>query len=118
MHSNPPCIVVEVQDPICLKHFGCWEILNKIDLMEGEYDLPMKFYESLIPDSPAAAGQNIREWGYGVAVYGAARGHARAKKTPLLMANMYGFTSEEEMSDTKAYLHSHGDYQLEQVGVK
>ena len=92
--------------------------MNKIDLMEGEYDLPMKFDESLIPDSPAAAGENIGEWGYGVAVYSAARGHPRAKETPSLMADMYGFTSEEEMSDTKAYLCSHGDYQLEQVGVK
>ena len=90
-HSNPPCIVAEVQDPICLKHFGCQEILNKIDLMEGEYDLPMRFNESLIPDSPAAAGENIGEWGYGVAVYSAARGHARPKKTPSLMADMYGF---------------------------
>ena len=53
-----------------------------------------------------------------MAVYSAARGHARTKETPSLMADMYGFTSEEEMSDTKAYLHSHGDYQLEQVGVK
>ena len=78
----------------------------------------MKFNESLIPDAPAAAGENIGEWGYGVAVYGAASGHARAKGTPSLMADMYGFTSEEEMSDTKAYLCSHGDYQLEQVGVK
>ena len=86
--------------------------------MEGKYNLPMKFDESLIPDSPAAAGENIGEWGYGVAVYSAARGHARAKDTPSLMANMYGFVSEEEMSDTRAYLCSHRDYQLEQVGVK
>ena len=78
----------------------------------------MKFNESLIPDSPAAAGENIGEWGYGVAVYGAARGHPRAKETPSLMVDMYGFASEEEMSDTKAYLCLHGDYQLEQVGVK
>ena len=31
--------------------------------MEGEYDLPMRFDESLLPDSPAAAGENIGEWG-------------------------------------------------------
>ena len=86
--------------------------------MEGEYNLPMRFDESLIPDSPAAAGENIREWGYGVAVYGAARGHHRAKEIPSLMANMYGFASEEEMSDTKAYLWLHGNYQLEQVRAK
>ena len=35
--------------------------------------------------------------------------------TPSLMADMYGFMSEEEMQDTKAYLWSHGSYQLEQV---
>ena len=35
--------------------------------------------------------------------------------TPSLMADMYRFTYEEEMEDTKAYLHSHGNYQVEQV---
>ena len=39
-----------------------------------------------------------------MAVYSAARGHPRAKETPSLMANMYRFTLEEEMSNTKAYL--------------
>ena len=43
-----------------------------------------------------------------MAVCSAARGHPRAKETPSLMAGMYGFTLEEEMSDTKAYLCSHG----------
>ena len=86
--------------------------------MEGEYDLPMRFNESLIPDSPAAAGENIGEWGYGVAVYGVAQWHHRAKETPSLMADIYGFALEEEMLDTKAYLWLHGNYQLEQVSVK
>ena len=86
--------------------------------MEEEYNIPMRFDESLIPDFPAAAGENIREWGYGVAIFGAAWGHCRAREMPSLMADMYGFASEEEMSDTKAYLHSHRDYQLEQVNVK
>ena len=35
--------------------------------------------------------------------------------TPCVIADMYGFALEEEMQDTKAYLHSHGGYQLEQV---
>ena len=92
--------------------------MKKINLTEGEYDLPMRFDENLIPDSPAAAGQPIGEWGYGVVIFVAARGHHRARETPSLMADMYRFTSEEEMSDTKAYLQSHGNYQLEQVSVK
>ena len=32
------------------------------------------------------------------------------------MADMFGFASKEEMEDTKAYLLSHGQYQLGQVG--
>ena len=86
--------------------------------MEGEYDLPMRFDETLIPDSSAAAGQPIGEWGYGVAIFGAAWGHCRARETPSLMVDMYGFASEEEMSDTKAYLWSHRNYQLEHVSAK
>ena len=70
--GDHPCIVAEVQDPICLKHFGHQEILKKIDLMEGEYDIPMRFDESLIPNSPAAVGENIGGWGYGVAIFGTA----------------------------------------------
>ena len=62
-------------------------------------------------------GEEVRSWGYGVAMFGAARGHRRAVVTPSLMADMYGFTSEEEMSDTKDYLWSHANYQLEQVSV-
>ena len=34
---------------------------------------------------------------------------------PSLMADMHGFASKEEMSDTKDYLRSHGNYKLEQV---
>ena len=34
------------------------------------------------------------------------------------MADMYRFASEEEMSDTKAYLWSQRNYQLEQVSAK
>ena len=39
-------------------------------MMEGEYNLPMRFDDSRISSVPTAAGQNIGEWGYGVAVYG------------------------------------------------
>ena len=65
----------------------------------------------------SAAGQNIGEWGYGIGVFGAAHGHTHECETPSLLADMCGFKSEEEMEDTKAYLHSHGGYQLEQVGA-
>ena len=106
-----------MQDPIKLKHFGLHGILQKIDMMEGEYDIPMRFDHSRIPSVPTAAGQNIGEWGYGVAVYGTARGHHWAQETPSLMADMYAFGCKEEMAETKEYLRAHGNYQLEQVGT-
>ena len=97
---------------------GRKEILAKIDLMEDLYDVPMTFDESLIPAhvAPIAAGGELGSWGYGVSVYGAAQGHRREVETPSLMADMFGFTSKEEMSDTKEYLWNHRNYQLEQVG--
>ena len=94
-------------------------MLAKINLMEDRYDIPMWFDLDCIPvcTTPAAAGEEVGSWGYGVAVFGAARGHRREVVTPSLMADMYGFASEEEMSDMKDYLWSHGNYQLEQVSV-
>ena len=105
-----------MKDPIPLCHFGKWEILAKIDLMENQFDVPMSFDEHQVPSVPFVPGQDISAWGKGVAVYGAARGHRRECKTTLLMADMYGFVSGEEMEDTMAYLLSHGQYQFEQVG--
>ena len=52
-----------------------------------------------------------------MAVFGAARGHRREVEMPSLMADMYGFVSDEEMSDTKHYLRSHSNYQLKQVSI-
>ena len=106
-----------MKDPIPLRHYGKKEMLAKIDLMEDQYDVPMQFDPDCIPShaTPAAVGGKVVLWGYGVAVFGAARDHRREVATPSLMADMYGFTSEEEMSDMKDYLCSHGNYQLEQV---
>ena len=60
-------------DPIHLKHFGKNEILKKIDLMEPEFDVPMAFDDSRVPNQPAAVGVDVGSWGYGVQVYGTAR---------------------------------------------
>ena len=99
-----------------LRHFGLKEIKAKVDLMEDQFDRPMLFNPSLIPD-PAVAGQNVGAWGQGVAVYGAAKGYKRPCTMPTLMSSMYGFECEEEMDDTKRYLLAHGGYQLEQVSL-
>ena len=90
-------------------------MLAKIDLMEDQYDVPVWFKLDCIPACaiPAAVGGEVGSWGYGVAMLGVARGHRREVATPSLMADMHGFVSEEEMSDMKDYLCSHGNYQLE-----
>ena len=99
--------------------FGKKEMLAKIDLMKDWYDIPMWFDPDHIPmcTTAAAVGEEVRSWGYGVTMFGAARGHRREVVTPSLMVDMYGFMSKEEMSDIKDYLWSHGNYQLEQVSV-
>ena len=79
----------------------------------------MQFDQDRIPanTTPAAAGEEVRLWGYSVAMFGAARGHRREVQMTSLMDDMYKFASEEEKSDTKDYLRSHANYQLEQVSV-
>ena len=76
-------------------------MLAKIDLMEDQFDVPMTFNESHIPAhvSLMAAGEEVGAWDYRVLVYGAARGHRREVEMPSLMADLFGFASEEEMDD-------------------
>ena len=105
-------------DPIRLKHFGKREILKKIDLMEPEFDQPMMFDDSRVPDWPVASETEIGSWGYGVQVYGVARGHKKKRETPSLLADMCRFSCEEEMQDARQYLWSHGNCQIEQVSIK
>ena len=68
--------VVAPKNPIPLRHLGKKEVLTKIDLMEDQYDEPMVFDVSWIPTQvpPVVAGQDHGAWGYGIGVYGAARG--------------------------------------------
>ena len=97
-------------DLIQLKHFGKREILKKIDLMEPEFDQPMMFDDSRVPDWPVASGTEIGSWGCGVQVYGVARGHKRKRETPSLLADMCGFSYEEEMQDARQYLLLYNRY--------
>ena len=84
--------------------------------MEDRFDAPMLFDATRLPPMPFMPGQGRGAWGPGVAVSSKARGHRWATSTPSLMADMYGFASEEEMEEMKAYLWRNGNYQLEQVG--
>ena len=115
---NTFVLVSTVKDPVHLRHFGKREILAKIDLMEDRFGVPVRFDPDHIPVNTTlvAAGVEVRSWGYEVAMFSATRGHRREVEMPSLMADMYGFSSKE-MSDTKAYLRPHGNYQLQQVSV-
>ena len=79
LNVYPICITIVLRDPFPLRHFGKWEVLQKIDLMEDKYGEPMTFDESLILAhvAPMAARAEVGSWGYGVTVYGAAQGHRR-----------------------------------------
>ena len=83
----------EVRDPVPLQHFGKHEVLAKIDLMEDQFDAPMLFEATRLLPMPFMLGQGRGAWGPGVAVFGEARGHRRSTRTPLLMADMFGFAS-------------------------
>ena len=80
----------------------------------------MSQWPLMMPRSPPPLQLQDKISGNGVmalGVFGAVHGHAHEHETPSLLADMCGFKSEEEMEDTKAYLHSHRGYQLEQVGA-
>ena len=108
-------IFLEPKDPIPVQHFGKREMMAKINLMEDQFDVPMSFKEGWVPPMPFVTRQGVSTWGESIAVYGAARGYRRQQHTPMLITSMFGFGCEEEMANTKEYLHSHGGYQLEQV---
>ena len=112
-------LVSALHDLVCLRHFSKREVLEKINLMEDQFDVHMRFDLDCIPANtpPAIMGIEFRSWDYRVAMLGTAREHRREVEMPLLMANMYRFESREELSATKACLKGHGNYQLEQVSV-
>ena len=80
---------------------------------------PWWFDESRVPDQPAAAGGWDRQLGAtGCRCMGQPEGTRGRRDTPSLLANMCGFSSEEEMQDVRQYLQTHSDYQIQQVSVK
>ena len=62
--------------------------------MEDQFDIPMIFNEHWVPSVPFVPGQDIGDWGEGVAVYGATRGYGRECKTLSLVADMFGFVAD------------------------
>ena len=103
-----------------LVHFGRQEILSRIASMEPEYDEKLVWVEPApanLDDAARPRDQAADEspWGEGIKVYGDAR-PLKGRLTPSLMADGYGFGSQEELLRTQKYLCDHGNWQLEQVG--
>ena len=103
-----------------LVHFGRQEILSHIASMEPEYDEKLVWVEPAPanPDDAARPRDQAADespWGEGIKVYGDAR-PLKGRLTPSLMADGYGFGSQEELLRVQKYLCDHGNWQLEQVG--
>ena len=106
----------EVRDPVPLRHFGKWEVLAKIDLIEDRCDAPMLFDATKLPPMPFMPGQGRGAWGPGLQC--PARPGAISRQPVLLhwWQTCLGLHLRREMEETKAYLQRNGNYQLEQVG--
>ena len=82
--------------------------------MEAEYDEVLHWEvpgpvepgeSSMAPETP---------WGEGTQLVGVIQ-PLRGKQTPSLMADSYGFQSQEELLRVQKYLKDHGGWQLKQV---
>ena len=88
--------------------------------MEPEYDEKLVWVEPVPanPDDvacPRDQAANESPWGEGIQVCGTAQ-PLKSRLTASLMADGYGFGSQEELLRMQKYLHDHRNWQLEQVG--
>ena len=82
--------------------------------MEPEYEQQLS-WEDPGPTVPgAAATEPDKPWGNWIVVSGPNQ-PLKGKQTVGLMADSYGFQSEEELQRVQKYLRDHGGWQLEQV---
>ena len=88
--------------------------------MEPEYDEKLVWVEPVPanPDDvahPRDQAADESPWGEGIRVCGTAQ-PLKGRLTASLMADGYGFGSQEELLQMQKYLRDHGNWQLEQVG--
>ena len=100
-----------------LIHYGKREILARIDAMEPEYEQLLSWEDP----GPAVLGEDATEpnkpWGDGITVSGSNQ-PLKGRQTPSLMADSYGFKSQEELMRVQRYCWDHGGWQLEQVSCQ
>ena len=82
--------------------------------MEPEYEQLLQWEEPGPTGLGEAAAEPDKPWGDGIVVYGPSQ-PLRGKQVPSLMADSYGFKSQEELLRVQKYCREHGGWQLEQV---
>ena len=81
--------------------------------MEGEYNAILDWRSSTSSVPPGATTQ----WGSSIVISGQAK-RIHGSKRKSFMADMYGFASDGELQAIKAYLLSHGNFEIEQVTLQ
>ena len=84
--------------------------------MEAEYEKVLSWVDPGAGGAGASSTGSASPWGEGILVFGTVQ-PLKGRQTANLMADSYGFASTEELSRVQKYLHEHGGWQLEQVGV-
>ena len=89
-------------------------MLAQINAMEPEYEEVLHWVDPG-PTVPSEASQTFdTPWGEGIHLAGVVQ-PLKGKTTSSLMADSYGFQSQEELLRVQKYLKNHGGWQLEQV---
>ena len=93
-----------------LIHYRKREVLSVVSSMEGEYNAILDWRSSTGSVPPGATAQ----WSSSIVIAGEAK-RIHGSKQKSFMANMYGFANDGELQAIKAYLLSHGNFEIEQV---
>ena len=93
-----------------LIHYGKREVLEVISSMEGDYNAVLDWRSSTGSVPPGATTQ----WGSNIIIAGEVK-KIHGSKRKSFMADMYGFANDGELQTIRAYLLSHGNFEIEQV---
>ena len=105
------CVWLLVDPPaLPLVHYGKREVRSVVSSMEGEYNAILDWRSSTGSVPPGATTQ----WGSSIVIAREAK-RIHGSKRKSFMADMYGFANDGELQAIKAYLLSHGNFEIEQV---
>ena len=97
-----------VEPPDCrLVHFGRAEVLARIDAMEPEFNEVLHWVDPDAAGPEGASSSADTPWGEGILLTGVVQ-PLRGRQTASLMADSYGFRSQEELLRVQRYLKDHG----------